>query len=328
MKISFIIPIYKVEQYLEQCVNSVLNQTYKDIEVILVDDGSPDNCPKMCDEFATIDNRIKVVHKPNGGLSDARNAGLRVAIGDYVIFMDSDDFWTDNKHLEQLISIVNKNQDCDFVGFNCSYYYPDTNSYAQWVPYFSNIQIPTNGNDAMVALVGSGTFPMSACMKVIRRQFLIDNELFFEKGILAEDIPWFINVLEKCKKCMFTNQYIYAYRQNVSDSITNSGGERSFNNLFAILKKEVDKIEGRQFNSTAKEALYSFLAYEYCILLAILNKVQDAKLRRKELYSYKWLLCHTDNPKVRMVSMVYRFFGIRITEFVLRIYNKKRKSQR
>ena len=111
MKISFIIPIYKVEQYLEQCVNSVLNQTYKDIEVILVDDGSPDNCPKMCDEFATIDNRIKVVHKPNGGLSDARNAGLKVAIGDYVIFMDSDDFWTDNKHLEQLISIVNKNQD-------------------------------------------------------------------------------------------------------------------------------------------------------------------------------------------------------------------------
>lgn len=320
MKVSFIVPVYKVEKYLEQCVNSVLNQTYKNIEVVLVDDGSPDNCPKICDEYATMDNRIRVAHKPNGGLSDARNAGLKVASGDYVIFMDSDDFWTDNNHLEQLVSTVNKNQDCDFVGFNCSYYYPDTDSYAQWVPYFSNIQIPTNGNDAMAALVGSGTFPMSACMKIIKRQFLIDNELFFEKGILAEDIPWFINVLEKCKKCMFTNQYIYAYRQNVSGSITNSGGERSFNNLFTILKKEVDNIEGRQFNSTAKEALYSFLAYEYCILLSNVDKQPNSNTKRNELNKYQWLLKYTINPKVKKAAMVNRFLGIKITELVLRFY--------
>lgn len=323
MIVSFIIPIYKVEQYLEQCIDSVLSQTYKDIEVILVDDGSPDNCPKICDEYATKDNRIKVVHKSNGGLSDARNAGLKVATGDYVIFMDSDDFWTDHNHLEQLISAVNKNQDCDFVGYNCSYYYPDTDSYAQWIPYFSNIQIPTNGNDAIVFLVGSGTFPMSACLKIIKRQFLIENELFFEKGILAEDIPWFINVLEKCKKCMFTNQYIYAYRQNVSGSITNSGGERSFNNLFTILKKEVDKIESRHFSTTAKEALYSFLAYEYCILLSAVNKQPNSSTKRYELNKYKCLLKYTINPKVKKASMVNRFLGIRITELVLRFYNNR-----
>lgn len=159
MKISFVIPVYKVEQYIEQCVDSVLNQTYKDIEVVLVDDGSPDNCPKMCDEYALEDNRIKVVHKPNGGLSDARNAGLSVATGDYVIFMDSDDFWTSNNHLEQLIEIVKINPDCDFVGFNCSYFYPDTDSYVQWVPYFEDIEKPSSGNDAMFALVSTGTFP-------------------------------------------------------------------------------------------------------------------------------------------------------------------------
>lgn len=323
MKVSFIVPVYKVERYLEQCANSVLNQTYQNIELILVDDESPDNCPKMCDEYALKDNRVKVVHKSNGGLSDARNAGLKVATGDYVIFMDSDDFWTDNKHLEELISTIKENQDCDFVGFNCSYYYPDTNSYAQWVPYFSNIQIPANGSDAMAALVGSGTFPMSACMKIIKRQFLIDNELFFEKGILAEDIPWFINVLEKCKKCMFTNQYIYAYRQNVSGSITNSGGERSFNNLFTILKKEVDNIEGRQFNSAAKEALYSFLAYEYCILLSNVDKQPNNNNKRNELNKYKWLLKYTINPKVKKAALVNRFLGIKITELVLRFYNNR-----
>ena len=90
--ISIIIPIYKVEQYLDECVTSVIKQTYKDIEIILVDDGSPDSCPQKCDEWAKKDGRIKVVHKKNGGLSSARNAGLKVAIGEYIGFVDSDDY--------------------------------------------------------------------------------------------------------------------------------------------------------------------------------------------------------------------------------------------
>ena len=139
MKVSFIIPVYKVEAYLNQCVDSILNQTYSDIEVILVDDGSPDNCPQMCDDYVMKDHRINAVHKPNGGLSDARNTGLKAATGEYVIFVDSDDFWTDSKHLEQLMGVVKNNSDCDFIGYNCSYYYSDTNSFVQWVPYFENI---------------------------------------------------------------------------------------------------------------------------------------------------------------------------------------------
>lgn len=90
--ISIIVPIYRVEQYLDQCVESLINQTYGNLEIILVDDGSPDKCPQMCDEWAKNDTRIKVVHKPNGGLSDARNAGIDVATGEYIGFVDSDDF--------------------------------------------------------------------------------------------------------------------------------------------------------------------------------------------------------------------------------------------
>ena len=91
-KISIIIPVYKVEKYLDKCVESVVNQTYKNLEIILVDDGSPDNCPKMCDEWAEKDKRIKVIHKENGGLSDARNFGIEKATGDYLMFLDSDDY--------------------------------------------------------------------------------------------------------------------------------------------------------------------------------------------------------------------------------------------
>ena len=320
MKISFIIPIYKVEAYLNQCVDSILGQTYRDIEVILVDDGSPDRCPVMCDAYAEQDSRVSVIHKVNGGLSDARNTGLKAATGDYVIFVDGDDFWTDEGQLTKLMNLVEENPTCDFIGFNCSYYYPDSNTYKPWPAYSEAISKPASGNEILQTLVKSGTVPMSACMKIIKRSFLIDNGLSFEVGTLAEDIPWFINVLEKCNYCMFINQYIYAYRQNVTGSITHSGGERSFNNLFTIVRKELKMMADRRFSEDAKMTLYSFLAYEFCILLGMLYGLPNVRQKRKDLYSYRWLLRYTDNPKVKKVNMVYRVFGMRITELVLRLY--------
>ena len=101
--ISVIIPIYKVEDFLDECIASVVGQSYKNLEIILVDDGSPDNCPVICDEWALKDLRIKVIHKLNGGLSDARNVGIAVASGDYISFVDSDD-WIDPKMYEHLIN--------------------------------------------------------------------------------------------------------------------------------------------------------------------------------------------------------------------------------
>lgn len=103
--ISVIVPIYKVEKYLKRCVNSLLAQSYSDFELILVDDGSPDNCGNICEEYAAKDKRIKVIHKDNGGLSDARNAGLRIAKGEYIAFVDSDD-WVATNYLETLLKVI------------------------------------------------------------------------------------------------------------------------------------------------------------------------------------------------------------------------------
>ena len=105
--VSIIIPIYNVEQYLRRCVDSVLQQTLENIEIILVDDGSPDNCPLICDQYKAQDNRVKVVHKKNGGLSSARNAGLKIATGEYILFLDSDD-WIEPETAEELVSIAEK----------------------------------------------------------------------------------------------------------------------------------------------------------------------------------------------------------------------------
>ena len=103
-KISVIVPVYKVEKYLDRCVKSIIGQTYPDFELILVDDGSPDKCPQMCDEWAKKDKRIRVLHKENGGLSSARNAGLRVARGEYVHFIDSDD-WIELDLYENILNL-------------------------------------------------------------------------------------------------------------------------------------------------------------------------------------------------------------------------------
>lgn len=323
MKISYILPVFKVEAYLRECVNSIIRQTYKDIEIILVDDGSPDGCPALCDQLATEDNRIKVLHKPNGGLSDARNAGLKIATGDYIVFMDSDDLWLGDDSLDKMVSHINHYPGCSFYGFNCQYYYPDSNTYTKWVQYSDEVLSPISGSSAMVSLVKSGTFPMSACLKVIDRQWLIDNKITFKVGQIAEDIPWFINLLDKSDKCMFVNDYIYAYRQNVAGSITASGGERAFNSVLDIVKTELELIDKRSFMTEAIDALYSFLAYEVSILMATVyglpkDTQSDARVEIKNLC---WLLRYTQNPKVRMVSSVYNIFGYAITERVLSLYN-------
>lgn len=329
MKISFIIPVYKVEKYLDDCVQSIVSQSYRNIEVLLVDDGSPDSCPALCDGWANADPRIKAFHKFNGGLSDARNYGLQKATGDYVIFVDSDDFWCNKDSLFYLVSIAKEKPQVDFIGYNCSYFYQKNNRYKSWVKYSEELAIPVSGDKAMQLLVKSGTFPMSACLKMIKRTVLLDENILFKKGQTAEDISWFINLLEKTNSCLFVNEYIYAYRQNVENSITASIGERSFNNLLDIIKTEIEKIKSRSFSSSGKDALYSFLAYELSILVAGISDLPKEKQgkKRKELKSLCWLFKFTQNPKTYLVSNIFHFLGFSITERILRIYNVYRRNK-
>ena len=119
-KISIIVPIYNVELYLERCVESIINQTYKNLEIILVDDGSPDNCFAICDKYEKLDSRVKVIHKENGGLSDARNAGLDIAEGEFIVFVDSDD-WLEQNALELLYEHV-KGFNSDITMFKFKYF--------------------------------------------------------------------------------------------------------------------------------------------------------------------------------------------------------------
>lgn len=319
MKVSFVIPVYKVEQYLDRCVKSIVGQTYRNIEVILVDDGSPDSCPSLCDKYAVEDSRIKAVHKKNGGLSDARNYGTKYATGDYLIYVDSDDFWMHNDDLEKLVQIAIENPSVDFINFNCSYYYSDRDSYSSWTLYDEQLSKPKEKNEAVKLLTSTSSMVMSACMKMMKRKFVIDHKLTFIKGQLSEDIPWFINLLDYCKKCMFVNLNVYAYRQGVSGSITNNIGLKNIDSLINIVETELRNINKRSFNKEAKDCIMSFLAYEYSIILGYLQFLDEriAKGRYEYLKQYQYLLKYTQDPKVKKVNFVYRLFGLKITTLLL-----------
>ena len=178
-KISVIVPIYNVEQYLRRCIDSIINQTYKNLEIILVDDGSPDNCGQICDDYAKKDTRIKVIHKKNGGLSDARNVGLEVCTGDYISFVDSDD-WIELNTYEIMMKSMNE-YNADMVVSNINYVYKD-----KVESKYSEDKIRCfNKEEAMKELIKDGLVQAVVWNKLYKR-VVIDN-LRFKVGKLNED---------------------------------------------------------------------------------------------------------------------------------------------
>lgn len=326
MKVSVIIPVYNTEAYIHECVDSVIKQTYQNIEVILIDDGSQDNSPAICDSYATCDQRIKVIHKENGGLSDARNRGIDEASGNYVIFLDSDDYWATPSSLEELVNVAKCNPECDFIGFNCSYFYQATNKIEKWIPFAPELAYSQPSANCIIQLVESGVFPMSACFKLIKRSIFTDK-LRFIRGLTSEDIPWFINLLEHSHRCCFINQYIYVYRKNVTTSISSSFSTKKFNDLLSILENGVNR--EYKWSKETQDALLSFWAYELCILRAMTGFMPKHQRKKTliKLHDYDWLLHYKANPKVRFIARLQKLLGQKIVNTLLHMYIKHRMTR-
>lgn len=203
--ISVIVPIYKVESYLRQCVDSILNQTYKDLEIILVDDGSPDNCPQICDEYASLDSRIIVIHKKNGGLSDARNKALKVATGDYISFVDSDD-WLESTMYERLLNRMRKDN-CD-LGMCARYVVTENTISIDSVSPESFVK----SKDEIMPLILRDIIGSQVWDKLYKKELW--DGLFFPVGRQYEDIATTYLAVEKCTRFCYLNEPLYYYRMN------------------------------------------------------------------------------------------------------------------
>lgn len=175
---SIIVPVYKVETYLDKCVRSLTNQTEKNLEILLVDDGSPDNCPAMCDAYALEDPRIRVIHKKNGGLSDARNAGIAAASGKYLIFVDSDDTIEEDT-CQRLLPFTEGNYDIIIGDGKCL-------GADKYLSHGYTAQC-LSGQEYLHLAFQSRPMPMTAWLYIYSRSFLTENHLQFKYGIAHED---------------------------------------------------------------------------------------------------------------------------------------------
>lgn len=236
-EISVIVPVYKAEQYLDRCVKSILEQTYQNFELILVDDGSPDNSPSLCDEWAKNDNHIYVIHKENGGASSARNAGLKIAKGRWIAFADSDD-WLDRTALKTLYDLANQyNVPMAIGGMRVVQKYTDAS-----IVMKQNAKVLSNA-DLMSRFFRLNGEPdtHSVCGAIIRRDILEDYS--FIEGRMNEDVETCYYLARKCEAAVYTDAPLYNYFKNI-EGVTNSGFSKKkldLLDIWDIVQKQVEQ---------------------------------------------------------------------------------------
>ncbi|NRT14445.1 glycosyltransferase involved in cell wall biosynthesis [Flavobacterium sp. 28A] len=324
---SIIIPVYNVEHYLEQCLDSILCQSYSAFEIILVNDGSTDSSLKICIQYETKDARISIINKANGGLSDARNVGLLIAKGDYVLFTDSDDYWVGKQVLEDLNFLIKKSNP-DVIIHEESRFFSKNNIKNKFNQQYLNVTYGDFKKESE-ALVYYDLFAACAWDKVIRRVILIENDLFFPLGRKSEDMEWCSRLMMHLKTFVVYPTSFYTYRQARSGSITQNISEQHIMDVYEMIKQGLRKTKAD--GSSLDNALINFWAANYVILLKdfyILSS-NNRKAIWNELLSWKYLLTKGRNIKLDKVMQFYRFIPFKILPnllYVFRILNELKKK--
>ena len=230
--ISIIVPVYNVEIYLTECVRSILNQTYKNIEILLIDDGSTDNSGVLCENLAKQDDRIKVFHKENGGLSDARNYGIEKAVGEFIMFVDSDDLVSESI-VDNLYNMIVSDKELKLAVCGLSHFTDGEN-----VQYDLGKEITIFSREAaLVDFLCQNNIPTSSCAKLYNKELL--NGIRFVKGQRFEDNEFVFKVISHCDYIGYCNTKLYAYRHRINSITTSTFDEKEFD-IIEIGKKIID----------------------------------------------------------------------------------------
>ena len=249
-KISIIVPVYKVEQYLHRCLDSIVAQTFTDWECILIDDGSPDKSGAICDEYASKDNRFKVIHQENKGVSAARNAGLEAAKGEWIGFVDSDD-WIEPNMYDYLYTTSQKNHpDCVICGF--------------FGQHKKRIKKMCGTEESIIQLFNNKGFGGFSFLRLLSAE-KIQNIRFDITVKYMEDVKFFYEIFKNCKKIYWDNEPLYHYEQR-NDSVTNEKGLTEAAKTAIKVLEEIQKIESGKIRKVINNALYTFylnIAFQY-----------------------------------------------------------------
>ena len=308
-KISIIIPVYNVEKYLSTCLDSVINQTYQNLEIILVNDGSTDACPKICEVYATKDNRIKVIHKQNGGLSDARNVGLKQTTGNLVSFVDSDDVLALDFY-QKLINVLIKNNadiaECGFLKFE-----NESKLNEAKIDRHQNVEIYET--EKALALLLEGSLSIVVWNKIYKKKLLEGIE--FPVNKINEDEYWTYKIIAKAKKIVKIHDELYFYRQQPTSimgssySIKRLDGLKAHEERLAYLKENYPELEQSAIRTYCMVAMYHYHQ------LSKHNDIDPERTYRDSIYDkvknyYKW-------------SVLKNWYWKDIIWFLLFIYSPK-----
>lgn len=314
LKLSIIIPVYNIEKYISQCIDSVIANNFKNYEIILVNDGSTDNSPTICKDYQKRYPKIvRLINQKNAGLSAARNTGIKHASGEYIMFIDGDDYLLQNDHISRIVSEASE----DIVQYQ----------YAQYYERNDKLQYPGKLNEhtfsdeniyiTMNTLLEAGIFSTCAWDKLIRKKLIDDNKILFKEGLLSEDIEWMLRLYPFVNSIKIVNEVIYAYRQGRTGSITRKIGSKNIKDLFNIINHWYSfKYE----DETQQKVYLSFLAYHYIILLTHISSSNCSKQLRKEILSIKDIIKYDSHPKVRMCNKVSKMVGLRLSIIIFRTY--------
>ena len=320
--ISIVVPVYKVEQYIEENITSLVNQTYKNLEIILVDDGSPDDCGKIFDQFASKDNRIKVIHKENGGLSDARNYGIDRATGKYIVFVDSDDY-IDNRYIEILYNAIKTNNtkisQCGVLKIN------DKNEVMEKLGYVDK-QIKT-GKEMLKDLYNGHAIEN---VVVWNKMYAIEmfKDLRYPVGKIHEDEFTTYKILYNIDSIAIVNEHLYYYRQN-ENSITG----KTFN------IKRLDKLEAYEqrlafFQEKEEKELYGLTLFEYLSEIRqsyintrkYIDNSQDilSDLIKKYRENYKYILKDKNVSFMKKVKMLIFYISPQVFNYIKKMRDARK----
>lgn len=271
--LSIIIPVYNVKNYLNKCIDSILNQSYKDFEIILVDDGSTDGSGEICDEYSKMNSKIKVFHKKNNGQGSARNLGLDVCKGKYIGFVDSDDF-IDPDMYESMIMILEE-EDVDIVECGARNVYMDGTS----AEHDDNIYLKFNNKECLDHYIRGNYFYTAVWNKLFKRNIITD--IRFPEGMIFEDIYFTYHAYYKAKSIMYTSRCLYNYLAKRPNSTMNHGFDiREITNRLVLLKERMNFLYSKSLVEAADICRFNY----YKDVLEVYTRTYSNEIQDKEYY--------------------------------------------
>lgn len=330
MKFSIIIPVYNVESYLEKCIQSILQQKYKDIELLLIDDGSEDNSGKICDKYVEIDERIKIVHQVNKGVSVARNVGIKMAKGDYIVFVDSDDYILSDDFLDKIYEKI-KESNADIIVYGCRRISEKTGEIVEYS--YSNLENVNHVEieDRISWLIEHDKFSSSSWMHIVKIEYLKDNKLFFDEGYkTSEDLEWIIRVMSYNPKIIGVNDTSYVYRIREGSLCTTEKKPYFWENRYNVIRKSEQIVNDENLSIKYKHAMLSYIAYLYYILLAEIIDEPNDQIRKAAfacIEKYRWIMKYSIGRKNKICRFIISIFGLKFGSKILHIRIAQRRKK-